>query len=1128
MTVEITMDIEQFLDQIKKSDPSNKLLTSTARTLMIKGASGSLFSVLIVLDSTNEVSASGVTLCVMEDRDAASYLYNDLYNLLETNGSQDRVMLLPTAYKRAISSEREDPSGIVQRTAALTAIAAESNAKRKEHKSRLIICTWAEALAEKVVSRERLDGATLTIARGDRLGMDFVESTLEEYKFERVEFVSRPGQYAMRGGIFDIFSYANNKPYRLDFLGDQIDSIRTFAPSSQLTDASCEVVEIVPNLKNETLAERRVTLAEYIGEEGVKAWFSNIEQSLTAVDALGAAIRGKGVENEKEVITSRSELLEQTERWDFRVQNIAVKERGVDSEIDFGSAPQPTFNKNFELLAANIEQNYDNGIQTYLLTASIDQFERLENILQQITDRDRTKSSSTKLRNTQLTLHRGFVLPSINAAYYTDHQIFERYLRYKVRGEIDKAEGMTLAEFTALKVGDYVVHIDHGVGRFGGLVKQREADSVKEFIKLTYRDGDVLFVGVHNLHRISKFKDGDISVPPVLQKLGSSQWAKLKESTKRKVKEIARELTTLYAKRKSSEGFAFSPDSYMQKELEASFIYEDTPDQRSTTEAIKADMESKQPMDRLVCGDVGFGKTELAVRAACKAAADGKQVAVLVPTTLLSLQHFRTFTRRLKNFPVRVENFSRAKSAKQVNEILQQIENGTVDIVIGTHKLLGKNVKFKDLGLLIIDEEQKFGVSMKERLREMKVSIDTLTLTATPIPRTLQFSLLGARDMSIINTPPPNRRSVATEVHVWDEDVVRTAIEYELSRSGQVFVLHNRVQTIDRFAAQIERLVPGARVAVGHGQMNPKQLEETIMDFIFGEFNVLVASSIIENGIDIPNANTIIINNAHLFGLSDLHQLRGRVGRTNRKAFCYLMIPSAEAMTSDAQRRLRAIEEFSDLGSGFNIAMQDLDIRGAGNILGAEQSGFMADIGYETFQKIIDEAIGELREEQGLASSQDQLLEVRPTDCIVEIDTAAHLPDSYIGSTSEKIRLYRQLDSTTTAEELDEFINRLIDRFGEPPTEARELFEVVLLRALGSRLGLERIVVKNGGATLFFAAPAQSPFYAGEVFRRIVGHVLANPTKFKLREGAKLSIQVRATASIAALRECLDVSAVHI
>lgn len=1107
------MDKDRFIDQIAQSTAARQLAESTANTVMIKGVSGSLISVLVALDRHR----GQVVLAVMEDRDAASYLYNDLYNILEISDEQDRVMLLPTAYKRAISSEREDPSGIVQRTAALTALASQHS-----HNQPIIICTWAEALAEKVVSRERLQGAMLRIAPGDRLSMDFVESVLQEYRFERVEFVAQPGQYAMRGGIIDLFSYSHNEPYRLDFLGDQVDTVRTFSPSTQLTSGTCAGVEVVPNLKNEKLVERRVTFAQYIGDKQVMAWFSNIEQSLSAIDTLNTAMLAKGIEGAQDAVTSRVEFIEQSAAWRLRVQNIAARERKADQEIDFQSAPQPAFNKNFDLLAKNIEQNYENGIETYLMTNSIDQFERLQGVMAEITARDRIKNTPIHIQNIALTLHRGFVLPEINAAYYTDHQIFERYLRYKVRGEIDKAEGMTLAEFTAMKVGDYVVHIDHGVGRFGGLVKQRDSstNTVREFIKLTYRDGDVLFVGVHNLHRISKFKDGDISNPPVLQKLGSSQWAKLKESTKRRVKQIAAELTALYAKRRASEGFAYSADSYLQQELEASFLYEDTPDQHSTTEAVKADMEQPRPMDRLVCGDVGFGKTEIAVRAAFKAATDGKQVAVLVPTTLLSLQHHRTFTRRLKNFPVRVENLSRAKSAKQVSEILQGVASGDVDIVIGTHKLLSKNVIFKDLGLLIVDEEQKFGVTMKERLRELKVSIDTLTLSATPIPRTLQFSLLGARDMSIINTPPPNRRPVSTEVHVWDDEVVRAAIEYELSRSGQVFVLHNRVQTIDRFAAKIERLVPGARVVVGHGQMPPKQLEETIMDFVFGESNVLVATSIIENGIDIPNANTIIINNAHMFGLSDLHQLRGRVGRTNRKAFCYLMIPSTEAMTPDASRRLRAIEEFSELGSGFNIAMQDLDIRGAGNILGAEQSGFMADIGYETFQKIIDEAMAELREQDNTAAEAP--LESRPTDCVVELDSSAHLPDAYVGSTSEKIRLYRELDGTTGADQMEQFIARLTDRFGEPPAEARELFEVVLLRAAAQRLGVERVVVKGHLAWLYFAAPAQSSFYAGDRFGAIVRYVLAHPAMFRLRQGAKLSIEVRGVHSISSLRASLE------
>ncbi len=1107
------MKIHDLLGSIEKSAKFEEFKGLSSDTLLLSGASGSLFSILITLDWLEH---GGTTLVVMEDRDAASYLYNDIYNILESERQEECVMLLPTAYRRAITTEREDPSGIVQRTAVLSAI---------EQRAPRIICTWGEALAEKVASNEELTDNRLSISVGDKLSMDFVEEVLAGYNFKRVEFVTLPGEFASRGGILDVFSYAQNKPYRLDFLGDEVDSIRTFLPSTQLSDQSEQSISIVANLKNKTIAKSRISIVKFINnvksDSPKRVWFSQAEQSLLAIDSLREKYDNEDI---NEQLTSYREFIGESSSWRYIYRTTDAKARAAKTKIDFGATPQPSFSRNFELFAHEVEDNYYRGMTSYLLTANIDQAERVDKIFKEIKFRDVRPT----INNIPLTLHEGFIMPSINMALYTDHQLFERYLRYKVRGEIDKAEGMTLAEFSALRIGDFVVHIDHGVGKFSGLVRQRDAESgaAKEFIKLTYRDGDVLFVSVQNLHRISKYKSADaLTTPPTLQKLGSATWAKLKATTKKRVKDIARELIRLYAKRKLSEGFAFSEDSYLQRELEASFIYEDTPDQRSSTDAIKADMESKEPMDRLVCGDVGFGKTEVAMRAAFKAATDSKQVAVLVPTTVLSLQHYRTFSRRLEDFPVRIENFSRANTPKKTKEILADLESGKIDIIIGTHKLLGKTVKFKDLGLLIIDEEQKFGVAVKEKLREVKASIDTLTLTATPIPRTLQFSLMGARDMSIINTPPPNRQPVSTEVHPFSDEIITEAIEYELSRGGQVFFLHNRVQSISRVARMIEELVPGAKVGVGHGQMSAKELEGVMMDFIYGEYNVLVATTIIESGIDIPNANTIIINNANMFGLSDLHQLRGRVGRTNRKAFCYLLVPSLDAISTDAQRRLRAIEEFSDLGSGFNIAMQDLDIRGAGNILGAEQSGFMADIGYETYQRIVAEAMSELYEEMA-EELGDEFKAKMPeglsnVDCIVEVDTSAHLPDSYIGSTPEKLKLYRELEHITNEQDLETFIQKLQDRFGEPPEEARELFEVVLLRSDAAKLGFDKVVIKKGVATLYFAHSAQSTYYAGDIFHKVMTHVLSNPRDFQLKEGAKLSLIVRNTKSAKKLREKL-------
>ncbi len=1108
------MKIQELIKAIEKSAPYREFqsLSSTEKTVILSSTSGSLYSVIL---AAQWLERGGYTIAIMQDRDSASYLYNDLYNILEGYGKEESVMLLPTAYRRAITTDREDPSGIVQRTAVLTAI------ERNESK---IICTWGDALSEKVASNEELADSRLTIKVGESIPMASLEQTLEGYKFKRVEFVTLPGEYALRGGILDIFSYSTSKPYRLDFLGDEVDSIRTFLPSTQLSDESQQSITIVGNLKQKDKKDERISFAKFLtnatkDNASIRAWLGNASQTIKGMDSLREKAATQGVSSE---ICTSSEFIAQSKNWSYIYRSTDTTQRTTKTRIDFGASIQPSFSRNFELFAREVETNYYNGIASYLLTANVDQAERVDKIFKEIKFTD----TRPPIHNIPITLHSGFIMPSIHLALYTDHQLFERYLRYRVRGEIDKATGMTMAEFSALRVGDYVVHIDHGIGRFSGLVRQKDSDTgaIKEFIKLTYRDGDALFVRVQNLHRISKYKSGDgLSTPPVLQKLGSNAWAKLKQTTKRKVKDIARELIRLYAKRKLSEGFAFSPDSYLQRELEASFIYEDTADQRSTTDAIKSDMESREPMDRLVCGDVGFGKTEIAIRAAFKAATDSKQVAVLVPTTVLSLQHYRTFSRRLKDFPVRIENFSRANSPKKTKEILADLEAGRIDILIGTHKLLGKTVKYKDLGLLIIDEEQKFGVAVKEKLRELKSSIDTLTLTATPIPRTLQFSLMGARDMSIINTPPPNRQPVSTEVHTFSDEIIREAVEYELSRGGQVFFLHNRVQSIGRVAAMIENLVPGAKVAVGHGQMSPKELEAIMLDFIYGEYNVLVATTIIESGIDIPNANTIIINQAQMFGLSDLHQLRGRVGRTNRKAFCYLLVPSMDAISTDAERRLRAIEEFADLGSGFNIAMQDLDIRGAGNILGAEQSGFMADIGYETYQRIVAEAMSELYVEMAdelgddfKAKAPDSLSTI---DCSVEIDTSAHLPDNYIGSTSEKLKLYRELENITEESALESFILKLTDRFGKPPKEAYELFEVVLLRSDAAKLGFDKVVIKKGVAMLYFAHSAQSPYFNSDTFQRILNHVMANPRSFSFKEGGKLSLIVTGVKSAKELRE---------
>ena len=1045
--------------------------------------------------------SGGVHLFVAEDRDAAAYLMNDFYNLLD----EERVCFFPSSWKRSAVYGAEDAQGVVQRTATMNALRGFPG------KGYLVVCTYPEALAERVADADTLRKGTISVRVGDKISIEVLEQELVDAAFTRVDFVYEPGQYSVRGGIVDVFSYSESKPYRLDFFGDEVDSIRRFNISSQLSSDKLDRVEIIPDLNAGVPAAAKVSLARFAGADAAW-WFYDADFVFRRVNDVRRKTLAD-MERPEEIdslLTSRNGLLADLAGCRIFALRDNLPERPAEASVKFSTAPQPKFNKNFEMLADDMIRNALRGYNTYILSENKAQVERLENIFHQI------GRGQAVVRSLSVTLHEGFVDNDLKLCLYTDHQIFDRYQRYRINGEIRRDEQMTVAELNQLRPGDYVVHIDHGVGRFDGLVKIAAGDGrMQEAIKLVYKDGDVLFVNVHSLHRISRYKSGD-GEPPKVYKLGNGAWQKLKNATKKAVKDISRELIALYAKRKASKGFAFSPDSYLQHELEASFKWEDTPDQQSATAAVKKDMESDQPMDRLVCGDVGFGKTEVAIRAAFKAAVDGKQVAVLVPTTILALQHYRSFTERLRNFPVRVEYLNRTKSAKEVSQIREDLAAGKIDILIGTHKILGKQIVFRDLGLLIIDEEQKFGVAAKEKLTQMSVSVDTLTLTATPIPRTLQFSLMGSRDLSVISTPPPNRQPILTESHVFSEEIVRDAVEAELARGGQVYFVHNRVEDLPVLQGLITRLCPKARVAVGHGKKPAEQLEKLIMDFIYGEFDVLVSTTIVENGIDIPNANTIIVNNAQNFGLSDLHQLRGRVGRSNQKAYCYLLSPPDELLSADARRRLRAIEEFSDLGSGFNIAMQDLDIRGAGNLLGAEQSGFVADIGFETYQKIMNEAVAELRAEglnvPGLSDGEQGVVEQMRfiDDAHIDIEVEAALPDAYVSQQAERLKLYRELDSTKDEEALQAFERRLADRFGPLPRAAKELLNVVRLRWEAIRLGMERVKVKNGLMIVHFVGEENSPYYKSENFMALLQRVTRHPDRFVLKQhNNRLAMTVR-------------------
>ena len=1016
----------------------------------------------------SQLDHDGIQLIVLPDRDSAEYCAADLYNLIDG----DRVFFLPDSGKKLERSNYKSTLG-VQRTSAI--------GKILDHKEgNLVIVTYPSAMEEGIPDEGRIRESLLKLTVGDEISHEEMVEKLFDSGFRKVDFVGEPGQFAVRGAIVDIFSYSYSDPFRISFFGDEIETINIFDCNTQLSKEKVHTAEIYPDLIASEQEGTETSIADILPDETL-VWLDSSD------------------------MYRNMDFFPRLERF-TRVYMELPLSRQNEEAIKFNITPQPSFNKNFELLTEDIRKRLEEGYRVRIYGEKQSQLERLSSILSQ---NGGILPEFVQGKN----IHNGFIDHENKVCCYSDHEIFDRFHRVSIRRTVEKSEQLTINDLTSFAIGDYIVHIDYGVGIFGGLVRMKDDKGrMHEVVKLTYKDNDVVFVSVHALHKISRYKSKDAE-PPKIHKLGSKAWQNLKTSTKSKVKDIAKDLIQLYAKRKSARGFAFSADTYLQQELESSFMYEDTPDQEKAVYAVKRDMEDDCPMDRLVCGDVGFGKTEVAVRAAFKAVADSKQVVVLVPTTILALQHFKTFTSRLKDFPCNIDYVSRLRTAKEVADIQKRLKAGTLDIVIGTHKLIGKGFEFKDLGLLIIDEEHKFGVSAKEKLRQLKASVDTLTLTATPIPRTLQFSLLGARDLSIISTPPPNRIPVQTEIMLFDHDELRKIIRYELNRGGQIFFVHNRVEELQSIHDILHRLVPDMKICVAHGQMEPKVLENKILDFMAGDYDMLLCTTIIESGLDIPNANTIIINQAQNIGLSDLHQLRGRVGRSNRRAFCYLMVPPLVSITEDARRRLKAIESFSDLGSGFNIAMQDLDIRGAGNLLGAEQSGFITDMGFETYQKILAEAMEELGVETGITtkSQSDSFV----SDCTIETDQLALIPDSYIDMTAEKIRIYKELDSLTTDKDMEQLTKRLEDRFGPMPEELKRLFDIVRIRQLGQKLGFEKIIIKNGVLIAFFISNPLSQYYRTDRFAKILENVSMNPKLFELKQNdSKLRIFSRNIDSI--------------
>ena len=1099
----ITLEVQDLLRQYAAHPQVaalNTLLKSkTSHNIFLKGLNGSGAAMTI---ASLFFKRRGSYVCVLNDLEEAGYFYHDLVQL--TGG--DGIYFFPSAYRRAIKYGHVDPANEILRTEVLSTL--------QDPTVPFVIVTYPDALAEKVISREVLKENTLKISVGEKLDNMFVSDVLDEYGFEQVDYVYEPGQYAMRGSILDVFSFSYEFPYRIDFFGNEVETIRSFDVETQLSKEKLDSIYIVPemtkgnrtnsslldSLPSETLLASKdlAWVKERIGSIWNEEPIIGDEESFADIEQL----RAKLITGEDFLRTALG----------FCRLHFGTRVTGVaDATLTFSMEAQPIYHKNFDLVSESFHKYLENGYTLYILSDVEKQATRIRAIFED-------RGDNIPFTSVNKTIHEGFADETLRVCLFTDHQLFDRFHKFNLKS--DKARSgklsLSLKELNQFTTGDYIVHIDHGVGQFGGLVRTEVNGKMQEAIRLIYQNNDIIFVSIHSLHKLSKYKGKDSGEPPKLSKLGTGAWEKMKERTKSKVKDIARDLILLYSKRKQEKGFAYSPDSFMQHELEASFIYEDTPDQMKATADVKTDMENDRPMDRLICGDVGFGKTEVAIRAAFKAVSDNKQVAVLVPTTVLAFQHYQTFSERLKDFPCRIEYISRARTAKEIRETLKDLKEGKINIIIGTHRIVGKDVTFKDLGLLIIDEEQKFGVSVKEKLRQLKANVDTLTMTATPIPRTLQFSLMGARDLSSITTPPPNRYPVQTEVERFNPDIIREAINFEMSRNGQVFFINNRIQNIYEMEALVKREVPDARIAVGHGQMEPDKLEKIILDFVNYEYDVLIATSIVESGIDVPNANTIIINNAQQFGLSDLHQLRGRVGRSNRKAFCYLLSPPLSSLTQEARRRLQAIENFSELGSGIHIAMQDLDIRGAGNMLGAEQSGFIADLGYETYQKILEEAVDELKAEE-FADLYSNATENRPDtgseyvrETYIESDLELMFPPAYIPNDSERVSLYRELDKMEEERDILAFTERLKDRFGKVPKEGKELIRVVRLRRMAKMLGMEKVILKKGQMSIFLVTNPESPYYESEAFDKLLGFIQKHPRECTLREqNGKRSIVIK-------------------